>query len=83
MLQNHLNGYVTCEDRCLHVRKRANICYIFDYNLQRFAKILPNVFLPQMAGRISALLPAVQQILTQLAPLQFEKSVLETASPPD
>jgi hypothetical protein len=32
-----------------------------------------------MAGRISALLPAVQQILTQLAPLQFEKSVLETA----
>jgi hypothetical protein len=31
-----------------------------------------------MAGRISALLPAVQQILTQLAPLQFEKSILET-----
>jgi hypothetical protein len=32
-----------------------------------------------MAGRINALLPAVQQILTQLAPLQFEKSILETA----
>merc|ERR1719191_1945637 len=34
-----------------------------------------------MAGRISALLPAVQQILTQLAPLQFEKSILEPAWP--
>jgi hypothetical protein len=32
-----------------------------------------------MAGRIPALLPAVQQILQQLAPLQFEKSILETA----
>merc|ERR1719326_1486469 len=32
-----------------------------------------------MTGRINALLPAVQQILTQLAPLQFEKSILETA----
>jgi hypothetical protein len=31
------------------------------------------------AGRITALLPAVQQILAQLAPLQFEKSTLETA----